>query len=399
MDESSDEIELSFGSLPFRALFRSAVIVGVITLLVAGLHVYIGSRILSGATGVGAVVGWSLIALFFGAIPGGFGASRLASSSLTRAVQWISHLWIGAFGVLLTVSLTSDLVRFTCVLSGLTNGTTFDHYQPMAIALVSIPGLFWGYLVARGKPRVERVAFPVPNLSRDLEGLKIVQITDVHIGPTLGRRFMERVVAQVNDLHPDIIAITGDLVDGDAKSLAAEVAPISQLRAPLGTFFVTGNHEYYHGPKAWATEVARNGITVLHNDHRVLQRGAGQLVLAGVSDHDGGRFHPSHAPRPDLAFQGAPSGLPRILLAHQPRTARLAGDCEVTLQLSGHTHGGQMFPFMYFVKLQQPVVRGLHVIAGVPVYTSQGTGYWGPPFRIGTNPEITEIVLRRQIDS
>jgi predicted MPP superfamily phosphohydrolase len=125
----------------------------------------------------------------------------------------------------------------------------------------------------------------------------------------------------------------------------------------------------------------------------VIERSGARLVVAGVTDHEGGRMDPAHACRPDLALAGAPEGVPRLLLAHQPRTAFLARGLGVDLQLSGHTHGGQVFPFMFFVKLQQPVIRGLAMIAGVRVYTSRGTGYWGPPLRLGPAPEITELTL------
>jgi predicted MPP superfamily phosphohydrolase len=209
----------------------------------------------------------------------------------------------------------------------------------------------------------------------------------------LDRHFLRRVVEQVNALQPDLIAVTGDLVDGSVRTLRDEVAPLSELRAPLGVYYVTGNHEYYHGGAAWTAEVARLGLTVLHNEHRVVERAQARLVVAGVTDHEGGRMDPAHACRPDLALAGALEGVPRLLLAHQPRTAFLAKGLGVDLQLSGHTHGGQMFPFMFFVKLQQPVIRGLATIAGVRVYTSRGTGYWGPPLRLGPAPEITELTL------
>ncbi|HET9449305.1 MAG TPA: metallophosphoesterase, partial [Aggregicoccus sp.] len=202
-----------------------------------------------------------------------------------------------------------------------------------------------------------------------------------------------RVVAQVNALSPDLVAVTGDLVDGSVRALQQEVAPLAGLRAPLGVFYVTGNHEYYHGGEAWAAEVRRLGLTVLHNAHCVVERGGARLTVAGVTDYDAGRIDPGHASRPDLALAGAPEGVPRLLLAHQPRTAAQAQGLGVDLQLSGHTHGGQMFPFMFFVRLQQPVVQGLKTLYGTRVYTSRGTGYWGPPLRLGPAPEITELTL------
>jgi len=162
-------------------------------------------------------------------------------------------------------------------------------------------------------------------------------------------------------------------------------------------FFVTGNHEYYSGGAAWEAEARALNMTVLHNEHRVIEQNGAQLIIGGVTDLEGARFSPSHAPRSDLAFAGAPAGAPRVLLAHQPRFAEVAAAEKVSLMLSGHTHGGQIFPFMFFVKLQQPVIGGFATLWGVPTYTSNGTGYWGPPFRIGPRGEVTEVTLVRAL--
>jgi len=257
-----------------------------------------------------------------------------------------------------------------------------------------VPGaLVLGFATAHGRARVERVRVPMRGLGEGLAGVRIVQISDIHIGPTLDGRFLQRVVEQVNALSPDLIAVTGDLVDGSVQALREQVAPLAGLRAPLGVYFVTGNHEYYSGGAAWSAEVRSLGLSVLHNEHRVVERGGARLTVAGVTDHDAGHIDPAHASRPDLALAGAPPGVPRVLLAHQPRTAQLAQGLGVDLQLSGHTHGGQMFPFMFFVRLQQPVVQGLKTLFGTRVYTSRGTGYWGPPLRLGPAPEITELTL------
>ncbi len=226
-----------------------------------------------------------------------------------------------------------------------------------------------------------------------LDGTRIVQISDVHIGETLGRDFAQQVADTVNSLKPDLVAVTGDMIDGSVARLREDVAPLGTMRARYGVFFVTGNHEYYSGGAAWETEARRLGMTVLHNEHRVIEHQGAQLVVGGVTDLEGARFAESHAPRVDLAFAGAPSA-PRILLAHQPRFAKAAAKENVSLMLSGHTHGGQIFPFMFFVKLQQPVIGGFATLSGVPTYTSNGTGYWGPPFRVGPRGEVTEITLR-----
>jgi predicted MPP superfamily phosphohydrolase len=269
----------------------------------------------------------------------------------------------------------------------------WPRLKALGVVAVVVPAVAWAVRTARGSARVERVQVPVERLGPGLAGLRVVQISDIHIGPTLDGPWLQRVVQQVNALQPDLVAVTGDLVDGSVRQLRQHVAPLAGLKAPLGVYFVTGNHEYYHGASAWVAEVARLGLTVLLNEHRVVERDGARLTVAGVTDHDGGRMDPTHACRPEVALAGAPEGVPRLLLAHQPRTAALARGLGVDLQLSGHTHGGQIFPFMFFVKLQQPVVRGLALLEGVRVYTHRGTGYWGPPWRLGPAPEITLLTL------
>jgi hypothetical protein len=313
-----------------------------------------------------------------------------------KALYWVAHLWLGAFGPVLSVVVLTDLVRWVATFAlspDAARQVAWGEAQAGAVLALVVPALAWGYRTARGRAKVEHVRVPLPNLGKDLDGLRIVQISDVHVGETLDARWLRRVVEQVNALRPDVVAITGDLVDGPVGRLRHEVAPLAGLQAKEGVFYVTGNHEYYWGGPAWMAEVRRLGITVLHNEHRVVRRGADALVVAGVTDLQGGQFDPAHACRPDLALSGAPEGAPRVLLAHQPRAAALAQGLGVDLQLSGHTHGGQIFPFMFFVRLQQPVVRGLKKLFGTWVYTNRGIGYWGPPLRIGPAPEITELTL------
>src|SRR5262249_14940080 len=169
-----------------------------------------------------------------------------------------------------------------------------------------------------------KVVFPLPHLGPAFEDFRIVQISDLHITESLNGEFLREVVERVNGMNPDLVAITGDLIDGQVEELRPHVAPLGMLKAREGVFFVTGNHEYYFGAAAWEAEVARIGVTVLHNSHRVLRRGADSLVVAGVTDYTGGQFDPAHESRPDLALEGAPKSVPRILLAHQPKSARAA---------------------------------------------------------------------------
>jgi uncharacterized protein len=387
-------VRLRLGVL-LRIISFAVVAVG----LIGGLHYYIGQRLVGGLglTGVGAALGWGLIAFLYLSIPGGFAAGRLVGGSLATLLYWVGHLWIGAFGLVLSALVIGDVARWVLELAlGVPDAVqvaTWMRVQAIASLGALGPALAYGYW-ASSRPRVERVEIPIVGLGKELDGLRIVQLSDVHVSETLREPWLRRVVEQVNALSPDVVAITGDLVDGSVARLRAEVAPLRDLKATHGAYFVTGNHEYYSGVEAWTAEVRGLGLTVLQNEHRVIRRGADQLVLAGVPDLQGRDYHPHHAPRPDLAFAGAPEGAPRVLLAHQPRAAALARGMSVDLQLSGHTHGGQIFPFMFFVRMQQPSVAGLKEIGGVRVYTSRGTGYWGPPLRVGAAPEITLLTLR-----
>ncbi|MGH7546103.1 MAG: metallophosphoesterase, partial [Gemmatimonadota bacterium] len=245
------------------------------------------------------------------------------------------------------------------------------------------------------RPVVVRVLVPIAGLPADLEGFRIVQLSDLHVGPTLKRDFVERVVQTANGLSPDLIALTGDVADGLPVALSQEVAPLAGLEAAHGKYFVTGNHEYYWDAAGWVREIERLGFIALVNAHRVIQRGAGRLLLAGITDHSAGRLVPGHAPDTAAAVAGAPENDVRVLLAHQPRSASAAWAAGFHLQISGHTHGGQYFPFNLLVRLFQPFVAGLHRIGEMWLYVSRGTGYWGPPLRLGAPSEITLIQLTR----
>jgi len=377
------------GQIPVLLFIRGLSFVLVMVGVVLALHYYLGVRLIRGAQlpELWNTVGWAALWTAFATIPGGLLLSRLLRGRVAIAIQWFGFIWMGAFGVMLSATALSDLIFWAM-------GGSHGQLQAWVVLGVTVPALVFGFYVARGTPQLVKISVPVKGLGKGLDGFRIVQLTDIHIGDTLGRAFAQRVVDQVNALNADMVAITGDAIDGSVVALRDEVAPFAQLSSTHGTFYVTGNHEYYHGGSAWEAEAARLGMTVLHNAHRVIEKDGAQLVVGGVTDLEGGRFSDYHRPDAVAAFAKAPAGVPRILLAHQPRFARLAKDEQVSLQLSGHTHGGQMFPFMFFVRLQQPVIAGFKLLWGVPVYTSRGTGYWGPPFRIGPSSEITEITLR-----
>jgi len=273
-------------------------------------------------------------------------------------------------------------------------GHDLAQLSAMAVPALAAAATLVGWVNARRRPAVREVEVPLDGLPAALDGFTIAQISDLHVGVTIQRRFVEKVVARVNGLNPDLIAVTGDSVDGRVEDLRPHIEPMAQLSARHGVFAVTGNHEYYSGAPPWIEEFRRLGMRVLLNEHLVLDHAGAALLLAGVTDFSGGHFDPAHRSDPARALAGAPADLrPRVLLAHQPRSADAAEKAGFDLQLSGHTHGGQFLPWRWFVPLQQPYTAGLHRHGPMWIYISRGTGYWGPPKRIGAPSEITRLRL------
>ena len=322
---------------------------------------------------------------------------RLRSSGgqgLGALLTWSGLLAMGFFSSLFVATLLRDLVLVLGYLL-LEPDRAAAWVRPTAIAVLALTiasGLL-GLLRAR-HPRLVEVAVPIRGLPAALEGFSIAQISDLHVGPTIRRGFVARIVARVNRLDADVIAVTGDLVDGSVAQLQTETAPLAALRARLGVFFVTGNHEYYSGEPEWTREIRRLGLSVLKNEHVVLPRGDTQVVLGGVTDYGAEYFDPAERSDPVAALRGSPPlAAVRILLAHQPGSAAAAAQAGFDLQISGHTHGGQFLPWNFFVGFFQPFTSGLYQRAGFSVYVSRGTGYWGPPNRFGVPGEITRLRL------
>jgi predicted MPP superfamily phosphohydrolase len=249
----------------------------------------------------------------------------------------------------------------------------------------------YGVKTALGDPVLKRIQIPLAKLPRSLDGYRIALVSDIHLGPLTGVSHAERIVRSINGMDADIVAIVGDLVDGTVEELGDEAAPLAGLRSKDGAFFVTGNHEYYSGAQQWIDEVTRLGIRPLQNE-RLEIRG---LDLAGVNDLTGNQFDEAGG-GPDFAktLGDRDPGKAVVLLAHQPIQASEAAKYKVDLQLSGHTHGGQMVPFNYLARLQQPVISGLGEVDGTKVYVTNGAGFWGPPVRVGAPPDITLVELR-----
>jgi predicted MPP superfamily phosphohydrolase len=252
----------------------------------------------------------------------------------------------------------------------------------------------YGVRTALGPPQIDRVRIPLAKLPRSMDGLRIATVSDIHIGPLAGRAHTERIVATINRLDADLVAVVGDLVDGTVAELGDAAAPLRDLRARYGSFFVTGNHEYFSDVAEWVAEVDRLGLRVLQNQRQEILARGGVLDLAGVNDLSGTGVGVAAGPDFDAALGGRDPSRPVVLLAHQPIQVHEAARHGVDLQLSGHTHGGQIVPFNYLVRLQQPVVSGHGTIDGTQLYVTNGAGFWGPPVRVGAPPQVTLVELR-----
>jgi len=357
------------------------------------LHAYVAWRILPdlpfGTAGIALLAVW--LALSSALLPLGLLARRLASQPLAERLAWAGLIAMGSFSSLFVLTFLRDVALLFAY--------AFDWYRFQSWSAAAVPllaALFTlvGFANARRTAKVRSVDVSIAGLPAALHGFTIAQISDMHVGPTIKRPYVDAIVDAVNALGADMIAVTGDLVDGTVRQLSSHTEPLSRLTARHGTYFVTGNHEYYSGAAHWIVELRRLGLRVLMNEHVVLEHEGEQVVVAGVTDFNAHHYDETHASDPVAAMEGAPAGAGvRLLLAHQPRSAFAAEPAGFHLQLSGHTHGGQFWPWNFAVRLQQPFTAGLRRLGGLWVYTSRGTGYWGPPKRLGAPSEITHLRL------
>ena len=375
------------------------------------LHAWVGWRIAPALAAVAAfpqsaALFWALLVASALLMPMGVAARRLANGRAATALTWLGLLCMGLFSSLFVLTLLRDALLVLAwggvMLAGWFGFSGFDPgdlvslqtASAVAVPLLGLAATLWGFWNARRTARVVRVGVPIAGLPAALHGFTVAQISDIHVGPTIRQQYLARIVARVNALGADMVAITGDLVDGRVTDLQRHVEPLSGLRSTHGTFFVTGNHEYYSGAHAWIDELRRLGLTVLMNEHVVLRHDTAALVLAGVADYGAHHFDEAHRSDPARSLVGAPADAPiRVLLAQKPRSAQAASSAGFDLQLSGHTHGGQFWPGNHFVKFQQPFTAGLNKLKNLWVYTNSGTGYWGPPKRFGVPSEITHLRL------
>ena len=364
--------------------------------LLVSLPGYIGWRLLPALAwgSAGIVVGIGALLAACAIIPLSVNTRSMRNRTLAGAIAWVGFMAMGFFSTLFVVTVLRDIFLAAAYLSlPVPRAAALSTPSARCAVAFTVFSVIIGLALAR-RPRLVDIDVPITGLPPALQGFTIAQITDLHVGPTIKRGFIERIVARVNGLNPDVIAITGDLVDGSVPDLSQHTAPLRALTARHGVYFVTGNHEYYSGERAWTAELRRLGLTVLKNQHVILQHEGASLLLAGVTDFSAHHFDPSQRSDPAAALLGSdPAAQLNILLAHQPSSAGAAAAAGFDLQLSGHTHGGQFWPWNFFVRYFQPFTAGLNRLNHLSVYVSRGTGYWGPPNRFIVPAEITRLRL------
>ena len=307
---------------------------------------------------------------------------------------WLFGALLLLAGFLLVKDLASVLLWILRHTGLLSNGFYLGYRTSLGLAVAALLLSAIGVWQAVRIPDVRRIDVTVDRLPAGLDGFRLVQLTDLHASRLFEAPWMRAVVDKTNALEPDLIVVTGDLVDGTTVNRAPDVAPLGELKARLGVFAVTGNHEYYSNYRSWMKAFSDLGLVILKNEHVVLDDKGHSLVLAGVTDRVAANFG---LPAPDIrqALSGAPEDTPVILLAHQPKGSDVYAESGVDLQLSGHTHGGQILGMHWITQMANDgYVSGLYRIGGMQLYVSNGTGLWsGFPVRLGRSSEVTEIVL------
>jgi predicted MPP superfamily phosphohydrolase len=343
----------------------------------------------------GAVLGTLGFVLAAAALPALLVFGRVGEGGGAKdALSIAGDTLLGVAWALFTWTVLGQLLNLALFLAGVHDP---DRSRAVALTIVVVTAVLLGYgfAEARRLPRTKTVEVVLPRLGAGLDGLRVVVLTDTHYGPIDRARWSGRVVAAVNALEPDVVCHTGDLADGSVAQRRAQVDHLADVKAPT-RLYITGNHEYYSAAQTWLDHMVSLGWDALHNRHHVVERGGDQLIFAGIDDPTGRSSGlPGHGPDPVAALAGTDPAVPIVLLAHQPKQVSYAVEAGADLQLSGHTHGGQMWPFHYLVLTDQPSVAGLSRHGErTQLYTSRGTGFWGPPFRIFAPSEISLLILR-----
>ncbi|MCF7824290.1 MAG: metallophosphoesterase [Candidatus Marinimicrobia bacterium] len=388
----------------------------VVVLVLSLLHGYVGLRLIApfDITGNGLILYWSTIGLLaLAPLSGIILRVRGLENSYTDLLLWVGYMSLGLFSLAFVFFFIRDILWLAGIIISklyiLFNGeervsSSFDPHRRQFFlvtinwGIAGVTGTLGaiGLFQARVPPSVIKKKIYLKHLPPRLDGLKIVQISDLHVGPTIKANYVQKVVDQANALEADLIFFTGDMVDGSVEYLSTDVEPLRELQAKYGKYFVTGNHEYYAGVEFWEQKVSELGLKNLQNEHEILEINGEAIAIAGVTDLMAHQVLKSHRSDPELAVKGIPASITTLMLAHQPGSAIQMEHLNVDLMLCGHTHGGQYFPFNLAVARVHPFVAGLYRQGDMQVYVNQGTGYWGPPLRLGIPSEITLIELKSE---
>ncbi|NMM83036.1 metallophosphoesterase [Rhodococcus sp. SRB_17] len=314
-----------------------------------------------------------------------------------RHLDWaglVGDSILGGIWVLFVWSVIGNLVRFVLGLAGVDDPAR-SRWVAGAVIIVSTVLVIWGNREAMRVPRIKQVDVTIPRLGKGFDGTRVVAVTDTHFGPINRTKWSEGVAAAVNELRPDIVAHVGDIADGTVEQRRGQAAPLATIRAELASVYVTGNHEYPREAQGWLDYMDSIGWEPLHNKHIVVERGGDSLIIAGVDDATAKSSKmEGHGANFEMALAGTDPDLPVLMLAHQPKQVFQSEAAGVDLQIAGHTHGGQIWPFNFLVRLDQPTIHGLSRHGErTQLYTSRGSGFWGPPLRIFAPSEITVLTL------
>ena len=320
-------------------------------------------------------------------------------NNITQIIAWLGYAGLGIVSLLFFIQLGADLLLLAQSL--LLKGHSFDPHRraflnssaKTIVGGIAGVGSLWGMYQALKEPVIKRVEIKIEGLPESLKGFRMAQITDLHVGSMITGKFVERVTKKIQKLNADMLFFTGDAADGSVQSYGKHLNSLTEIHPKYGKYFVTGNHEYYSDMNGWLQLIEGLGFKILVNESQNIIVNDATIMITGIPDRTGRHFSSFHKTDMEKALGGMNSSDLKILLAHQPGDVEHATKYGFDLQLSGHTHGGQYFPFSLLVQMAHPFLKGLHKRENTWIYINQGTGYWGPPLRIGTVPEITEIVL------
>lgn len=384
-------------------------------LILSGGYFYVGYKLISTANFSSPmnIFLWSVLLVLLLSLYLPFILTRIGfQNRLLDFLLWVGYAGLGLMSFLIIFLLIKDIT----ILSGFIYKKIASLFSKPEIVQVNDPerrkflmnlinfGIIgaastlttYGIYQATKKPYTKRVFIPVKNYSDSLKEFTIVQVSDLHVGPTIKKNYVQLIVSEVLKINPDVFVFTGDLVDGSVENLRDDVEPLREIKPKYGKFFITGNHEYYSGAVEWMKYAENLGFTVLHNRNRIINYNGTPIMFAGVPDVQGIQFYEDHYSDPIEAIKNSEESSVKILLAHQPKSLYKAIEAGFDIQLSGHTHGGQFIPWNFIAKIGQPFIKGLNKLNNTWIYVSNGTGYWGPPLRIGARSEITVIKFKQE---